>query len=179
VRGGYAVAYGRELPVEGRVECESVPSHLINHVQISLSFSARMRALAPGQLDTVRGLYRTAYPLAEDALTGAKGKRTTQMLPLARNHVFDGITFLAEVAISAHDTRVNGFGISNALKTQLTDAAAEVTGSFGRPYEQLRPGDAEAWAPSYLEYQYACAAEAQGVPQTVLTADQYTSVHLD
>jgi len=124
VRGGHAVAYGRELPVEGRVECESVPSHLINHVQISLSFSARMRALAPGQLDTVRGLYRTAYPLAEDALTGAKGKRTTQMLPLARNHVFDGITFLAEVAISAHDTRVNGFGISNALKTQLTDAAA-------------------------------------------------------
>jgi hypothetical protein len=102
------------------------------------------------------------------------------MLPLASAGTLDGGRLLDEIASGAHATRVDGFpGLTTAQRADLKQAGADLAQWFGRLYAQPAASGDDAWAPRFLEYQFACAAEAQGVPQTVLTAGEYTTGHLD
>jgi hypothetical protein len=177
-RGGGAVAYDVQVPLEARVEREHVPADLVTHVQISRAFFGRLRG-SP-ELHALRALYLAAYPLTESACAGALDDVSRQILMLARDHAFDGTTFLEEVANGAHATRVDGFGgLSAAVKSQLEQTGHEVAAAFARVYEQPSAAEPSAWSPGHLEYQFACAAEAKDVPPTTLVAEQYTGGRLD
>ncbi len=180
VRGQGAAAYDREVPLETRVEREPVPRDLPMHVSVTRYFFGLVRSKVSLDFDAVKPLYLAAYPLTEASLSGFVGADTKGMLPLASAGTFDGGRLLDEIASGAHATRVDVLpGLTGAQRSDLKQAGADLTQWFGRLYAQPVASGEDAWAPRFLEYQFACAAEAQGLPQTVLTADEYTTGHLD
>jgi hypothetical protein len=178
VRGQDAVAYDRTVPLETHVEREPIARDLTMQVHASRYFFGLIAAQA--SFDTMRALYLAAYPLGESALAGFVDADTKAVLALAAGNALDAGRLLDEIASGAHATRVAGFaGLNTQERADLEQAGAGLAAWFGRVYAQPTSADDDAWAPRFLEYQFACAAEAQGVPQTVLTAEQYASGHLD
>jgi hypothetical protein len=179
-RGQGAVAYDRRVPLETRVEREPIPRDLPMHVSVSRYFFGLLRSKPSLDIATVRPLYLAAFPLTEASLAGFVDADAKAMLPLASAGTLDGGRLLDEIASGAHATRVDGFpGLTTAQRADLKQAGADLAQWFGRLYAQPAASGDDAWAPRFLEYQFACAAEAQGVPQTVLTADEYTTGRLD
>ena len=178
--GQAALAYDRTVPLETRVEGEAVPRDLPFHVSVSRYFFGLLRGKPGLDLAATILLYLAAYPLAEDSLAGYVDDAARATLPLAARKTLDCGKLMDEIASGAHDTRVNGFsGLSAAQRSDLKQAASDLAGWFRRFYAQPAAAAEDAWAPRFLEYQFACAAESPGRPQTVLTADDYTSGHLD
>ena len=176
--GRPATPYDRSTPLEVRVEQETVPTDLLTHVQITEAFLSRVRRAAPSHLTAVRSLYRQAYPMDERTPAGALDGRVAEALALAGHHLFDGVRFRDEIEDGRHTARVDGFALPANVKAVLKQAAGDALNWFAALYAQPPAAAKSAWAPAQLEYQFACAAEAEGVPQTAV-ADQYASGHLD
>ncbi len=175
-----AVAYDRAVPLETHVEREPVPRDLTLQIQVSRFFFGLVRAKASLDLDTIRPLYLAGYPLTESSLSGFVDADAKAVLSLAASTALDGRKLLDEIGSGAHATRVDGFfGLSSAQRADLKAAGTDLAQRFARLYAAQSAGDDDAWAPRFLEYQFACAAESQGIPQIVLTADDYTTSHLD
>jgi hypothetical protein len=179
-RGQGATAYDRAVPLETRVEREAVARDLPWHVSVSRYFFGLVSSKAGLDVATLTPLYIDAYPLTETSLAGFVDASARAMLPLAATKTLDGRRLLQEIATGAHATRVDAFpGMSATQRANLKEAGAQLAQWFLRLYSQPADSTEDAWAPRFLEYQFACAAEAQGVPQTVLTAEEYASGHLD
>jgi hypothetical protein len=176
-RAAPARLYDPATPLEAIVEREVVPNDLVTHIQICRSFLRRLRP--PVDADTVKTLYRSAYPLDITKITGAIETETTLTLPLAFSQLFDGVAFLAAVRDGSHAATAAGFGLGATVTETLVAAATDVLTWFDALYSFPRPGDVSAWAPSQLEYQFACATDPAGAAQTVLVADDYAQGHLD
>ena len=178
-RGAGAAAYDRRVPLETRVESEPVPRDLPMHVSVSRHFFGLIRSKPGLDPDALMPLYLAAYPLTEASLEGFVDADARAMLPLAARRTIDGGRLLTEIASGAHGTRVNAFsGLSASQRGDLRQSGRELAQWFERLVGSA-DGAEDAWAPRFLEFQFACAAEAPGVPQTVLTADEYTTGHLD
>ncbi len=67
------------------------------------------------------------------------------------------------------------------LRQPLKDLAADFAKAYRRLYSQPDTGQEDAWAPSYLEYQFAVSApdDASGEARSTLVAEQYHHGHLD
>ena len=178
-RGGAALPYDASIPLEGTVERETLTPDLLTHVHVTRALFTRLRA--EPDFATIRTRYLDAYPLADASFRNLpEDPAAAQILLLGSANLLDGALLLAEVADGTHAGKVDGFaGLSAAVRGRIKTAAAQVAQDFARLYLQPAPGVASAWKPSYLEYQFACAAEAQAQPQTVLAAEQYASGRLD
>jgi hypothetical protein len=178
--GKPAVPYQRDVPLETRVESERVPADLMTHIQVTRYFFMLIRGQARAAM--LRGLYLDsgAYGLTEAAIEGFVDTDARQMLSLAAARTLDGAKLLTEIASGSHNTRVDGFaGLSDAERAALKQAGVGLLAWFRRLYHEPATADEDAWAPRFLEYQFACAAQPPELPQSVLVADQYTQGRLD
>jgi hypothetical protein len=176
---GAAVPYDRSVPLEARVEGERVPADLTTHLQVTRYFWA----LLAGQprIGTIRPLYlsATAYALTEAAIEGFLDADARQTLSLAASRTLNGARLLAEIADGSHETRVDGFaGLAAQERSDLKQAGHDLLAWYRRLYHAPAPGE-EAWAPRFLEYRFACAADGPGQARTVLAAEQYAEGRLD
>jgi hypothetical protein len=95
--------------------------------------------------------------------------------------VVDGGALLEAMRSGTHAAFVAASAMSVADKAAALEAADAFVAWFHRVYSQPAAGEPAAWAPPYLEYQFACSAPADktGATQTVLLAEQYHQGHLD
>jgi hypothetical protein len=179
-RDGAPAPYRPHVPLEARVEAEAPPRDLVTHVQVTRYFLA----LIAGEVraDFMRGLYLAgdAYALTPGAVEGAIDGDARAMLALAIGRTLDGAKLLDEIASGAHDARVDAFpSLDAAERTALKSAGSTLLAWSRRLYRSPETASESAWAPRFLEYQFACAAQDDGGNETVLVADQYEQGHLD
>jgi hypothetical protein len=180
-RGGPAQLFPAALPLETVVEREAAPADRVALMQVHRAFDkALARAgVAPAQRAQVHAQMRAAYPLAAATLDGVEDVEARQLAALADRQLFDAAKFLADVAAHSFAGRVDGsFGLSPTLAAATTQAGADAAAWYAALYE-VPPTEADnAWAPSQLEYQFACATEP-GADQLVLTGNGYANGRLD
>ena len=107
-------------------------------------------------------------PLAWQTLKAVKGR-----LP-------DGRKLLAAIRDGSFDTWADGeFDV--ALAQVLKDLGKDFSNWFDRLYSQPQADVEDAWAPSYLEYQFAVSApeDESGEKRATLVAEQYYHGSLD
>jgi len=107
-------------------------------------------------------------PIAWQALTAVKGR-----LP-------DGRKLIAAIGNGHFDSWADT-NFDAARAKVLKDLSKDFRSWFGRLYSQPQTDVEDAWAPSYLEYQFAVSApeEASGEKRATLIADQYYQGSLD
>ena len=179
-RGGAPVPYQPDVPLETRVEAEAVPHDLVTQVQVTRYFFALIGGQARAEL--MRGLYLAAgaYALTQDAVDGALDTDARAMLALAFGRTLDGAKLLAEIASGAHDARVDAFpSLDSAERGALKAAGTALLAWSRRLYHSPESQSESAWAPRFLEYQFACTAQDGAGNQALLVADQYDQGHLD
>jgi hypothetical protein len=178
-----AAGYDDRLPLETRVEREPVPLDLLTRLQIGRRW---LRVLARHTTGDHRALYVGEYPIEEPASAEEQAhirsdQRAWQVLEAVKGRAVDGARLLAAIRSGAHQAFVNAAPMTTADRAGALAAAGDLETWLRRLYSQPDSGEASAWAPSYLEYRFACAvpADGQGQTQTVLVSEQYHHGHLD
>jgi hypothetical protein len=151
-------------------------------IQVHRAFDkALMRAgLTPTQRAQVHAKMRTAYPLSDATLDDVDDIEAQQLAALADHQLFDARTFLINAAATpGFAGRVDSeFGLPATEATATKQAGVAAAEWYAALYVGPPSEAAQAWVPSRLEYQFACATET-GAEQTVLTASGYASGRLD
>jgi hypothetical protein len=197
-RSGPAFAYDDSLPLETKVEREAIFSNEKKSKTVDLSIRVRMGRYWLKLLKQMTGNnYRDEYlkeyafedpaeienPDDQQKLNLAHlqtNRKAWQMFEAVKNRVVDGYKLLAAIPSGDHETWVNN-NPDILQKGDVLDAAREFVNWFNRIYSQPGISEDTAWAPSYLEYQFACSAPADesGDRKTVLAAEEYQHGHLD
>ena len=192
-----------EIPLETRIEREQLPlwirkttdgkiySDLIRTVKWGRQFQKMMVAAG---LQTHLDTYLEAFPIRvfpePPVSTGGttETERTIEDLEAEQIHqsvagrVVDGIAIFVSVTQGKHDDWIDtqGGGDEEALKTVAADFADVCGKKLARVFSQPAAGEASAWLPNRLEYQFSVAGPPQTEgPQTVLFAEQYHHGRLD
>jgi hypothetical protein len=181
-RGGAAVAYDDTLPLETRVEAEPIERDLRTRIQMGRHWH---RLLEAGPAAGRHSLYLDEYAF----LRPTDPESRSQLLSDARAHalfravekrVVDGGRLLTAIESGDHAAFVVASAMSGPERDAANAAAAEFLAWFRRLYRAPEDDEDGAWAPSYLEYRFACAAPRDGSgEQIVLTAEAYHHGHLD
>jgi hypothetical protein len=178
-KGSPVTTYTPEVPLEARVEAEALPADLVTHLQVTRYFFGLIADAPRLALIKSRYLDPGAYALAPVAVAGAFDADATAMLSFAIGRTLDGVRLLADIASGAHATKVDGFaGLDDAEMAALDDAGDKLLAWSRRLYCTPEKVTDTAWAPRYLEYQFACSTDS-GTAQSVLAADQYDQGRLD
>jgi len=182
-RGQPAVPYDDVLALETMVEREPVPLDLTTRALAGRHF---VKLLARETGTDLRPLYMDEYPFAEPTEDLAVAQLRSdqpawQTLRGLMGRVIDGGQLLDAIASGQHADFVAASPMSSSDRTAASAAAAALAAWFGRVFDAPAAPEEDAWAPSYLEYQMACAADAGGGAgaQTVLEAEEYHHGHLD
>jgi hypothetical protein len=178
-RGGSAQPFPAELPLEAVVEREAVPIDRVALIQVHRAFDKALHkgGLTAAQRAVVHAKLRTAYPLAAAHVDGVDDVESQQLGALADAQIFDAATFLSEIP-AAFDTRVDADPALAAIAAETKQAARDTAEWYAALYTAPPTAADDAWVPSQLDYQFACATEP-GDGQIVLTATGYTGGHLD
>lgn len=183
VRGGRAVAYDDTLPLETRVEGEQIPRDLRTRIQMGRHWLSLLRQ---HDLGGHHDLYVQEYGFEEptDAEMLAQllsDTKAHQMFRAAQKRIIDGEQLMVAIESGKHQAFLDGSPMGLAERAEAVTAASEFRDWFQRLYHSPGNGGAIAWAPSYLEYQFACSASGneRGDEQVVLLAEQYHHGHLD
>jgi hypothetical protein len=106
-----------------------------------------------------------------------------QTLQAMRGRLPDGVKILELVLGGDFDTWVGDEAAlgDDAVKNRIRQLGAAYKAWFFRVYSQPHAGVEDAWAPSYLEYQFAVSAptDPDDHSRSVLQAEQYHHGHLD
>jgi hypothetical protein len=182
-QGAASVPFDGSLPLETLVEHEPLPLDLLTRAQMARHW---FKLIAP--IGDFKNLYLQQFPFVPPA--GSEAEAQIQSDPQAagtlaalKGRLPDGGRIYA--AMTAHPDQHAAWlagAVADATQRQrLQTAAASFLAWFQRTYNPPRAGDPDIWAADYLEYQFSCSAPSgdQGQTQTVLTAQQYASGHLD
>lgn len=179
---GQAVGYDDRLPLETRVEREPVHFDLLTRAQLGRHW---LKLLAP--LGDHRALYLAEYGF-EDPPAGSEeevqlrsDRQAWQTFAALQGRVVDGEKLLEAICSDKHETWLVGVIADEEARQEILKTAERFNQWLDRVYSQPLALDDPAWADSFLEYQFACAAPADeaGDRQTVLLADQYHHGRLD
>lgn len=184
VKEGDAVLHDDSIPLEARVERESIPDSLQLKIQVSAQF---FRILSKETfISDPSSLIRTRYEVKLPADTEHKARilcnsQSMQLYEQARLRSIDGYQLLADIGNNNYSTWLSdaATGIAPADRAVLEKAGKALAAWFTRLYSQPLPSEEQAWAYSYLEYQFKCSAPAGSSMQTIISAEQYASGHLD
>ncbi len=104
-----------------------------------------------------------------------------QALKAVKGRLPDGRRLLTAIESGNFDIWVEGQFAPAALQQVLKDLGKDFRSWFYRLYSQPQTGVEDAWAPSYLEYQFAVSApeDQSGDKHSMLVAEQYHQSHLD
>ena len=149
--------YDPAMPLEVRVERETVPFDLVLNMQIARVFE---RLLAERGSNARLADYVRVFALDFDAaVAGESTADSRAMFEAGRGFLFDATALLAAIRDESHAARILGFtGLTSAEGDRLVDAGRALLAWFERTYTQPR-GEATAWRPDTLRYSFACAAE--------------------
>lgn len=178
-----AVGYSDELPLETKVEREGIPIDLMTRARLGRQWLKLLRPIGnfQGSYVAAFGFLDPAAGLEEAQLHS--DRLAWQILHALKGRAVDGARLMqAMVSQTGQHAEWLAQAVPNeAIRTKILAAAQSFLRSIERTYSQPEPNDDPSWAPSYLEYQFECAAPADpvGEQQTVLVADQYHQGHLD
>jgi hypothetical protein len=185
-RGRPAVPYDDVIALETIVEREPVPLDLTTRALAGRHF---VKLLARETGTDLRPLYLAEYAFAEptddlDLAQLRSDQAAWQATRVLVGRVIDGGQLLNAIASGQHAAFVAASPMSATDQAAATAAAAALVEWFSRVFDAPAAPEEDAWAPSYLEYQMACAADANGREgetgaQTVLEAEEYHHGHLD
>ena len=171
--GATESAYDVTIPLEVRVERESIPFDLMLHMQAGRLFE---RLLVADGVGTRYGDYVGQWPLAAAAVDGEPTPDGDALLGAGSDHLFDASALIAAVRDGSHGTVVDGFsGMTAPEKAKLVGAGIKLLTWFDGAYAQPGAGvAASAWQPDRLGYGFACAT-----PEVRLLASNYRGGSLD
>jgi hypothetical protein len=204
-RSGPAFAYDDSLPLETRVEKEAIFTKAKKSRMVDVSMRVQMgrywiKLLKLKLLERFIAIdFRSEYlneyafedpaeivnPDEQDKLDLAHlhaDRKARQMFEAVKKRVVDGFKLLAAIQSGDHDAWVNSnTSIPGIDKPKVSEAATEFVNWFHRVFGQPGTFEDTAWAPSYLEYQFACSAPADesSEQKTVLVAEEYYHGHFD
>jgi hypothetical protein len=178
-----ASGYSDALPLETQVECEPPSLDLLTRARLGRLWLKMVHAIG-----SFKGLYIEHFGF-EDRQPGLEeaqlhsDRQAWQTFEALQGRAVDGGRLLEAMrAIPDRHAEWLAGAVPNAgARAKLLAAAGIFQQAVGRAYSQPEPAGDPAWAPAYLEYQFACAAPAdpQGQRQTVLVAEQYAHGRLD
>jgi hypothetical protein len=181
-RGRPAVPYDESVGLETIVERESVPLDLATRALAGRHFVKLLARQTPSDL---RPEYLGEYGFIEpterlDVARLRSDQPAAQLLHAVAGRVIDGGRLLVAIASGHHDSFVAASAMSPSEQVAARAAAGELVAWFRRVFNAPDAPEEDAWAPSYLEYQMAVAADATTTGhQTVLDAEEYHHGHLD
>jgi hypothetical protein len=181
-QNGQAVAYDDRLPLETRVERERLHFDLMTRAQMGRHWFKLL-----GPTSELRAAYLTEYGFEYPSAGGEEearlrsDRKAWQTLEALKGRVVDGEKLIEAIRSGRHETWLAGVIADSAERQRIIKVAEQLGKWFDRVYDQPSELDNSAWADSYLEYQFACAAPADeaGEKQTVLIAEQYHHGNLD
>lgn len=182
-RSMQAAGYNDSLPLEVRVEREPVQFDLVMCAKLGRYW---LKLIQP--IGNFKALYTSRFGFLEPSpgLEEAQlrsDRHAWQMYEALKGRAVDGGRLLKAMRTEP-DEHANWLAdaVQNAAtRKKLLAAAGTFQQAFRRMYSQPGTAKEESWAPSYLEYQFACAAPAalEGQRQTVLVAEEYYHGRLD
>lgn len=184
-RSGQAVGYDDHLPLETQVEREPVHFDLMTRAQMGRHWFKLLKPIGDYQ-EIYLAEYGFKDPPAnsEEEARLRSNRKAWQTLEALKGRVVDGEALLKSIRSNHsnnHEAWLAGRIPDEKERNKILAVAGQFSQWFDRIYSQPASLDDPAWADSYLEYQFACAAPADkaGERQTVLIAEQYHQGHLD
>ena len=195
-----AVAFDANLPLEAQVEREALLAEEPDPASSQLALRSQMGRhwlrllrqaglphLAPAfvQHFAFEDILLKADPSPAEQLERAhlqSDRASWQALQAVRERLPDGGRLLAALEGGEFEAWADA-QLEPAVRPAVKDLGQDFRRWFHRLYAQPQAGQAAAWAPSYLEHQFAVAAPADSAgeagPHTVLAAEQYHHGRLD
>jgi hypothetical protein len=179
-----AIGYSDETPLETKVEREGFPVDLMTRARLGRQWLKLVKPTGNFQRLYVDTFGFVDPPAGLDTAQLQSDRQAWQTLEALKKGLSVDGTRLLEAMYSQPDQHAAWLAQavpSAPARTKLLAAAEIFKRSIERTYSQPTHSDEPAWASSYLEYQFVCAAPADpaGEQQTVLVADQYHQGHLD
>lgn len=179
-----AVGYDGTLPLETKVERETIPFDLMTRARLGRLW---LKLLAP--IGDFKAFYQKHFGFQDPQTDLEKAqlysdRKAWQTFEALKGRSVDGGALLEAMHTEMGDQAswLPDAAQNNDNTRKKILAAAEVfQRRFRHIYSQPESDDDPSWAESYLEYQFACAAPADsnGEHQTVLVAEQYHHGQLD
>ena len=193
-----AVGYDIEMPMEVQVERESIWPTEATGRDDYLALRGQMgrqwqRMLREAGLAALRVRFVDEFGFED--VREEQGSTDVEQLEAAHVHseptawqvlatflgrLPDGRRLLSAIERGQFDTWVDA-ELDAAVRQQVKDLARDFRRWFYRLYSQPGGRSEDAWAPEYLEYQFAASAPADAAQEarTTLVAEQYHHGHLD
>jgi hypothetical protein len=193
-----AVVYDVEVPLETEVEREPIwqreADDRVTHLDLRAQAGRQWLRLA-GQAGHagLRGAFVTRFgfedPVAAVSATDdgpleaahvQSDPNAWQALQAYKGRLPDGRRLLVAIENGEFDAWVDQ-ELDALVRQPIKDLGRALRSWFQRVYSQPAAAVEDAWAPSYLEYQFAVssAADSTGATRDVLVAEQYHQGHLD
>jgi hypothetical protein len=185
VKDGEAVPYDDSIPLETKVERESIPDNIQLKIQVSTQFLKIISRLSLTKDYT--SILKTNYSVIFSGVTEEENmilcnQESYQVFEQAKLRSIDGYNLLQNIQTGNYDIWINShtdIEIPAVDKATLIDAGQTLLNWFKRLYNQPDLTEDQAWNTPYLEYQFECSAPTSTEKQIILTGDQYKSGHLD
>ncbi len=197
--------YSDVLPLETKVERETLLSasqdSRTGNLELRIQSGRHwVRLLKKHGFDALKAVFIKYFPFADlstfnasdtpEALEQALEKAHVQSelpawqtLQAVQRRLPDGLQLLQKIKEKRFDTWVDTTPEIASLtqKAEIKLLGQDFMAWFSRVYSQPQAGIEDAWAPSYLEYQFAVSApdDALDRSRTTLLAEQYHHGHLD
>ncbi|HEX8145041.1 MAG TPA: hypothetical protein VF553_20915 [Pyrinomonadaceae bacterium] len=193
-----AVPYDNGFPLEAEVEREPLWTGNLDAHSDYLSIRSQMgrhwlRLLKQAGLSNLKEAFleKFGFEDASEIATPSEAERleaahlqsdpaTWQSLRAVKGRLPDGRKLLAAIENDEFEPWVES-RFDSAVQQALKDLGRDFRSWFRRLYSQPDTDIEDAWAPSYLEYQFAVSApqDPSGEARAVLVAEQYHQGHLD
>jgi hypothetical protein len=166
--------YDDTVPLEARVEAETVPFTQLLRVQVAQYF---LRLHTAALRTKYLPHYLTAFPFPQTADADYKGQVDGLNFYVAtRRQMFDGQQLLTAIRGGAFSAAASIDAGDTATIKGYTDA---LVAWMQRQYVQPVAGAPQVWDDSRLSYSTSIAAPEDGGAQLVLVAPRYPGGHLD
>lgn len=176
-------SYDDNMPLEVRVERESIPMTLATRVQTGRHFSRLLGAAWAGVRDAYLGEYSIGAPTPDSEAEAhlLSDVQAHAFLTAVSGRVVDGGELLSAIGDGRHDTFVSTLGLSSGEESALRTAGTELSEWIARLFSIPAAEEPVSWRASRLEYDFTCAAPADQntEAQLVLRAKEYAGGHLD
>ncbi len=174
-----ARAYSDELPLEAKVERETIPSSLDTQLLLARFMVKHLRKnLSPAEFQAARTWLRQEYAIVINIPT-LLHRESEQMHEVAMEKSFDGYEIFKDTQSGNFGGKVDASSLLPPVKSGIKDAGTDLLRYFNSLYTQPPDEASDAWKPPYMEYQFTAAAEDKAGAKTLLYAEQYAQGHLD